>query len=306
MATKAKKRKVTPAFDEAAVKSDWEKLLDQIKEKPLLYAGCAAFLVLCVFAGLSYRYGGESKMRDAAAQYFKALDSEDAKLRSAALEKVTEQKSPLAAQELYMAGESAIDAKEYAKAKEIFERLRQEYPDSPFTPGAVESLGFLAENEGQYDAALAIYNEILTKWSGSLSARRQNLNIGRCQEHLGKLDAAVAAYKAQGDAFPNSGSEAAAKAELERLRRSNPELFPVEAPPPAEGTAETPAAAAPATPPTPPAVETPAAAAPAPPAIESPAAAPAAIPAPPAVETPAAAPATPPAPPAVETPAEKP
>ena len=283
-----------PAFDENAVKSDWEKLLDQIKEKPLLYGACAAFLVLCVFAGLAYRFGGEAKVRNAADQYLRALDNEDSKLRSAELEKLTEQKGPLAVQELYMAGESAIDAKEYAKAKEIFERLRQEYPDSPFTPDAVDGLGFLAENEGQYDAALAIYTEIVTKWPNSLSMRRQNLNIGRCQERLGKLDAAIVAYKAQVDAFPNSGSEVTAKAELERLRRTNPELFPVETPPaetPAEGTAEAPAetpAEAPAVeaPAAVPAVEVPAA------PVETPAAAPVETPAAAPVETPAAAPAT--------------
>jgi len=240
LATKAKKRKVTPAFDETEVKSEWDKILDQIKEKPLVYGGCVVFLILCVFVGFSYRFSNESNSKEDAERYIRAFDNEDAQLRSAALEKIADQKDALAAQELYMAGESAIEAKEYEKARELFKRLRQEYPDSPFMPDALEGLGFLAENEDNFELALENYNKVMTNFPDSLAARRQYLNIGRCQEQLGKLEEAVTAYQTQEDKFPDSGSAAAAKAEIERLRRTHPDLFPEETP--AEDAGATPAA----------------------------------------------------------------
>ena len=104
--------------------------------------------------------------------------------------------------------------------------------DSPFVPDAVEGLGAIAENAAQYDKAIASYKEIIEKWPTSFAKRRQQLNIARCQEAAGNLKDAVPAYKAQADEFPGSSFEKDAKTALDRLRASNPDLFPKEEPAP--------------------------------------------------------------------------
>lgn len=243
MATKVKK-KAPDILEEVAKKNDWTQLLEQIRQNPVLYGAGAAFVLLCVVAGLLYRSSARSTHDAAMSAYARAMENEDPSLRTAELENVSKGKGEITALALYMQAESAFEAKQYDKAREAYERLRKDYPDSAKVPEAVEAMGNLSENDKQYDKALASYQEIVEKWPTTFVARRQQLNIGRCQEQLGKLAEAVAAYQAQTQQFPGSETEKEAKDALDRLRKTNPELFPKEEAKPAEGVPAASSAAA--------------------------------------------------------------
>ena len=225
-----------------------------VKANPVIAAATAGFILLCGVIGLMYGATSDSAKAAEMAQFARSLDSEDATARAAGLDSFTKKKNPLNAEALYLVGESEFEAKQYDKAKEVFERVRKETPNSPFAPDAVEGLGYVAESEGKDEEAIALYNEIGEKWKGSFTQRRQKLNIARCQERLGRIPEAIAAYKAQSEEFPGSSLDKDAKAALDRLRLTNPDLFPKEeaaapAPTPAEGQpadAAKPAEAAPA------------------------------------------------------------
>jgi len=242
VATKIKsKKKVPDILDVPVHKGDVEKFIEQLKKNPVLYSAVAGFILVSIVAGIVYRLGSESSSQAAMTKFARAVETEDPSLRATELETLAKGKGSMAAEALYMMGEAAFEAKEYDKAKETFERLRKEFVDSPLVPDAVEGLGAIAENAGQYDQAIASYKEVIEKWPSSFAKQRQQLNIARCQEAAGNLEDAVQAYKAQVDGFPGSTSEKEATAALDRLRTSNPDLFPKEEPPqeakPTEGAA---------------------------------------------------------------------
>lgn len=245
MATKIKAKKKAPdILDVQAQKGDIAKLTEQVKESPVLYATVAGFILVCIVAGIVYRVGSESSTRSGMTRFAQAIETDDPALRATELEPLAAGKGHLAAEALYMIGEAAFEAKQFDKAKESFERLRSEFPDSSLVPNAVEGLGGIAENAGQYDQAIAHYKEIVEKWPNSFARRRQQLNIGRCEEAAKDLKEAVKAYQAQVDEFPESSFEKDAKLALDRLRMTNPDLFPKEETAPASQTpsAEGPAA----------------------------------------------------------------
>ncbi|HOZ47939.1 MAG TPA: tetratricopeptide repeat protein [Candidatus Hydrogenedentes bacterium] len=236
MAVSKPKKKAFDEIEQTEKKSDWQALVTYIQENPVLSAVAAAFIVLCVVAGLIFRAGREASARDVATRYAKALSNEDPALRASELAPVAEASGKWTAEALYMLGESAYAAKDYEKAKETFTKLRETFPAAPFVADAVEGLGNIAENAGSYEEALALYQEIVEKWPTSFAAMRQDLNIGRCQERLDRYAEAIEAYKRQLDQFPDSGTASEAQQALDVLQLTHPDLFPEETP--QEETAE--------------------------------------------------------------------
>lgn len=281
MATKAKAAKKAPDILHAhEAKNDWQRLVESIREYPVLWGAGVLFVVVCLVAGLVYRVNTANRTLETTTQFARAITTEDPALRTTELEQLS-QRGPLAADAVYLAGEAAYQAKDYAKAKAFFQRLRTDFPQSKFAPDAVEGLGFIAENEGDLDGALAAYKEVIEKWPASVARRRQELNIARVQERKGNFKEAVDAYKFHSENYPESNFMPDVNKALDRLKESHPELFP------AEVDANAPAAETSA-------AVTPEAAAAPEPAPEAPAAAPepAAAPAPEATaaETPEATP----------------
>ncbi len=225
MATKVKK-KAPDILDQPAAQNDFTKLVEQVKANPVLYGAGVAFVVVCLLIGVFYRSGRAAGTRQEMTALARAVGNEDAALRTSELEPLAKGKGGLTAEAVYMLGESAYESQQYDKAKEAFERVRSEFPDSSYVPDAVEGLGYIEENAGQFDQAIATYSEIVEKWPDTFTARRQQFNIGRCQESKKDLAAAVKAYQAQVEAFPGSTFEKEANQALDRLRASNPDLFP--------------------------------------------------------------------------------
>ncbi|MBX7255493.1 MAG: tetratricopeptide repeat protein [Candidatus Hydrogenedentes bacterium] len=240
MAQDPKKKKVVKSlFDDHKVeKSDWAAFVEQVKENPALYAGAAVFIVVCFLLGVLYRGHSLSAKRELLTQYAEAQkEYEPAKL-VAALEPLADGRGEIHAEITYMLGEAALRASEYDKAKQAFEKVRSQFPDSENVADAVEGLGFVAEQQNDPDAAIAYYREVSTKWPKSFAARKQSLNIGRVEEARGRFKEAMDAYKEVSLSFAGSHAASDAQAAIDRLAKEHPELAPPPAPAeaaPAEG-----------------------------------------------------------------------
>ena len=221
MATKAKRKPVhdQPLLD--APKGDWHDLADRISENPLLYIGAVLFVIVAALAGWLIRVYQTASNQEFATEYARALEADDEAAIITALEPLANEK----AEALYMLAETAFASGDFEAAKEAFLRMQSEHPDSPHVPDAVEGLGFIAENNGEFDEAKRRYQEIMDKWPASFAAKRQQFNIGRCEEAAGNNEAAIDAYRAQTLAFPNSRVANRASSMMARLQA---ELGPVE------------------------------------------------------------------------------
>ena len=228
MAVRKPRKRVPEEPEQTSKQSDLTALSEYVKENPLISAAAVAFIVLCALAGLFYRVGTDVRAKEATTEYAQALANEDPALRAAQLAAVADTSGPWQAEALYMMGEAAFQAHDFEKAQTAFERVRQQFPEEPFTPDAVEGLGNIEENNGNYEAALALYREVQSKWSGSFASLRQEINIARCHERMGNMDEAVRFYQAQASAFPDSSVAAQAERALDRLRLTHPALFPEE------------------------------------------------------------------------------
>ncbi len=215
-------------------KNDFERLLDHARENPLLYTAAGIFIVFCILAGIFFRLEKMHADVNETTAYVEALDTENAALRVAALEKVAADNSRWSAEALYMAGEAAIEAMDYDKAKACFEKVCDQYADSDYVPNALDGLAFLAENAGDLEAALAGYRKVYTEFPTSFIAQREPLNIGRVLEKQEKWAEAKASYEEQGEVFPDSRAAARAEQALTKLRRNHPDLFPDEEEPSAQ------------------------------------------------------------------------
>lgn len=220
------KKSAKSLFDEKPKQDDLAQLWQDVQERPLLYAGIAAFLVACLFAGLLYSANAAAQRKKVITAYAQALDKKDPAEQLAALEPLTQTMAKKNDEIVYITGETAYRAGEYDKAKAAFERMHTEFTNSPYTPEAVEGLGNIAENAKDYDNALAYYTEVKDKWANSFAARRQPMNIAKMEERRGRLKEAIAAYREQMQVFPGSTLADEASAALNRLEKTNPDLFP--------------------------------------------------------------------------------
>lgn len=272
--------------------NDLERLYKYVLENPKQVAVIAGVVVVCIVATVLYRMSSRAADHAVMTEYAAALTTiEDPAERVRALGNLLDQGAGRWKEEVtYMMGESAIQAKEYDKAREILSRVRTEFPQSEFAPRAAEGIAFLDENAGKNEEALKGYQEVKDQWKDTLTGKLQPLNIARVYESMGSIDKAIAAYNEEKQIFPDSTAARKADFELRRLKEAHPDLFPKEEEKPAAPATSVPAGTvvvpAPA-----PAPATPAPATPAP----TPAPAESAAPAAPAAPAPAES-ATPPAP----------
>jgi tetratricopeptide (TPR) repeat protein len=204
---------------------DFEAFLDHIKENPLLYVVGTVFIVICALAGVSYRLYSDGVERNGNAEYARALDIEDPLKQAESLARVAEGGTAVSAEALYLSGEMAFRGSDLEKAEAAFTRLREEFPDFEFTPDAIEGLGYIEEDAGNYGEAITKYQKVLDKFPGSFAGRRQSFNIGRSSERAGEIQEAIDAYRDQLTAFPESNVARRAQNALNRLRESNSDLF---------------------------------------------------------------------------------
>ncbi len=213
-------------------------LWKHMQDNPFQYIGGAAFIVaVLAFTGI-YRLAADSKDRRLSSAYAVAVLIEDPAERAEALAPLAVDNTRLAPHALYLRGEALLSAREHAAAAEAFSQLRETYPDFQFVPDAVEGLGFVQEDQGNTEAALAVYREVLEKWPDTPAGRRQAFNIARCYENSGDMEEAVRFYREQFEVFPGSSVSIEAQRRLLTLRTTHPELFEDEIPAGAEQAAD--------------------------------------------------------------------
>lgn len=212
-----------------ATRSDWYALVASVRENPWAYLGGLLFVIAVIVIVVIFRQVSERQVRKENSALAQALSEEDPTLRLDRLTKLAASDS-VTDEAVYMLGETAFDAQNYDQARQAFERVRDQYPQSQYVPTAVEGLADIAFESGDYDAALQRYQEIRDRWPTSFAARRQPLNIGRTYEKLNRPEDAITAYQEQVTAFAGSVTASMAEQALDRLRGSHPELFPEEAP----------------------------------------------------------------------------
>ena len=214
-------------------KSDLEQLMAHVNENPLLYVVSTAFVFVCLLAGGVYGLFQSSRDQDIRTEYAAALQEVDPALVAANLEALAEKSGAWAPEIWYMLGEYSIRAQTYGKAEDAFTVVIEEYPGSEFAPRAMDGLGYIHENRGDFQKALEAYNQLVENeaWADTLVAKRQQLNIGRVLEKMEHFADAKMAFENQMDEFPGTLLEPSmfsnlASASLDRLRAEHPELFP--------------------------------------------------------------------------------
>lgn len=203
------------------VTEDTKALVDHIAANPLLYAAAAGFVVVCVIAGVFIVLSRQSAARAEITQLARAVVNEDPALQAAQLEPLSGESGDTAAMAAYLAGEAEIRAQNYAKAEEHLQRVVSDFADSEYAPNAMDALGFLAENRGDYEAALQRYQQINEKWPDSFMARVAPARVGRVLENLDREKEAVDAYCDQFRKFPRSWTTTTAMSSIDSLTKSD-------------------------------------------------------------------------------------
>ena len=200
-------------------------LVNHVQTNPFQYLGSIAFIVAVLLFTALYRASSETRDREMASEYARAVLIEDPAERAEALSAIAEKKNRLAPRALYLRGEALIGTRQFDDAVDAFTELRESYPDFEFVPDAVEGLAFVEEDRGNTGAALGIYREVLAKWPDTPAGRRQPLNIARCLEETGDFAGAVQSYRDQLAVFPGSIVALESQQKLTELRETHPELF---------------------------------------------------------------------------------
>lgn len=203
-------------------------LAQSVQKQPWVYAGAIAFILIMFVAGLVINLSRSESKRAADTALAQALDAEEPGIRAAALIDVSKNYDAIADEALAMAAESYYSAGSVAEAESAFSKVRSDFPQSTFFGQATEGLGYIAEDKGNYDEALAYYEEARQSTDGFI-AKRQLYNIGRVKESKGDFTGAVAAFDEQQTAFPGSSSALNAGAAATRIRNAHPDLFPDDA-----------------------------------------------------------------------------
>ncbi len=206
--------------------TEWNAWLEHIRENPLLYIAAGVFIVIAAMAGVLYRVNVHAQQAQVVSEYARAMQTEDPGVRATELQQLANEARGLREEILYVAAESAFDAGEHDQAGELFQQLREEYPDSEFAPFAVEALGNIAEEQEDYEEALRLYEEVAEMWPETLPGKRAHYAMGRVHEQQDAIEEAIAAYEEQLAIFPGSNQANRAQTALARLDVEHPGEVP--------------------------------------------------------------------------------
>lgn len=219
------KKKHLDLFEEEEVKHELAQLWDHVKEYPAYYIIGAVVIAGAVFAGFAYKANAKTASAKEATALAEALEPEETPEKLAKLDAAVEDSAAEMPDAWYLRGEMAFEGRDFEKAKTSFEHVRENWPNAPVTPDAVEGIGFVLEAQNEdYEGAKAKYEEVITTWPESYAAIRQPFNIARCEEQLGNLKAATERYQEQVEMFPESALADKAQSALDRLTSNHPEL----------------------------------------------------------------------------------
>ena len=234
----ARPRKKKPEVEHLLIheepKTEWQKALAHLEDNYKLYIAGVIFLVLCIAVGALIKGATVLKERERTTSYAEAVLVEDPEERLAKYDEVVDSLGHWTPEALYRMGETAIQAEDFAKAEEVFQKLVAEYPNSEYVPNAVDGLAFVAWNNGDLEGALKGFQQVAQNWPGEFVGRRKHYEIGQVLEEMDRIEEAIAAYKKQVALFADSAVARKSQTALDALKEKHPEFFPEE-----EGEEET-------------------------------------------------------------------
>jgi len=106
------------------------------------------------------------------------------------------------------------------EARAQFESVVEKYPRSEFAPRALKQLAMLAQQDGQLDKAMTLYEQLLREYSDSDQADEAQFMIAFInEEYLHDLARAREAYQRVIDNYPNSELAVSARRLLPNVGR---------------------------------------------------------------------------------------
>ncbi len=133
----------------------------------------------------------------------------DADKMIAAFEKKFGKPKKTRAEFQYERGQVYFRTKDYAKAKDLFEKVADDYGDTPQAPWAEFYAAKVVEVTGDAEKAFGLYKEIAKKYPGSevkpralLSAGNYHFNAERYEEAIGLYQQIMASPETAGDILP--------------------------------------------------------------------------------------------------------
>jgi len=124
---------------------------------------------------------------------------------------------------LLMAGEEYFAMGKYPEAQAQFQKLRQEYRNSPFINQASLGIAACLDAAGKVDDAIAAYSD-LTRLSGDVASLQAEFALGRLYEVKGQLDKAVENFDAVAQAAGNTTMGQEAYVHAGEIRAAHPQL----------------------------------------------------------------------------------
>ncbi|HOJ69203.1 MAG TPA: tetratricopeptide repeat protein [Candidatus Hydrogenedentes bacterium] len=216
--------------------TDLERLYKHVLENPWLYVGGVVFVIVCVLAGIAAQAVTRNNAARSAEEYVRAALKEDPAARMDMLAAAAENAGKWSDETLYLAGEAALEAENYEKAREFFNTLCEKYPRSIYVPRAKDGLAFIEEGQGNVAQALESYKKLVLDFPTDYLVQLRWYDIGRLQEKAGNLQEAVESYRRQTEVFPETTAARRAQGALDRLKKDHPDLFPEEQKPAAEAS----------------------------------------------------------------------
>lgn len=114
-------------------------------------------------------------------------------------------------------GNTQYNAKKYNEAILTYEEFIKRFSEHTLVPIIRQSLGYAFEENGQLEEAVEQFEKIATDIDATFLKAQVNLDAGRCNEKLGQLSPAIAAYKDVINLSPESYWARMAKYRLEDI-----------------------------------------------------------------------------------------
>ena len=98
------------------------------------------------------------------------------------------------------------------QAADQFQAILEQFPEHQVAPRALKQLAMLAQQDGQMETAISRYEQLLRDYPASDQGDEAQFMIAFiCEEYLGDLDRARAAYQQVIDQYPDSELAASAR-----------------------------------------------------------------------------------------------
>ena len=124
--------------------------------------------------------------------------------------------------EAYDAAYNLLIKAKYLEAEKAFTAFLKDYPDSPLVGNANYWLGETYYVRGQYEVAVGIFSDGLTKYEKSTKAPDNLLKLGMTMANLQKKEEACGFFKLMPEQFPKASKTVKQRAEQEAKKLACP------------------------------------------------------------------------------------